>query len=92
MAFLVLKLVLHAVVMISDVLCLSTKSRCSRCYMAHLCLWCTKLEVASESIEGFFCGWAIEYLCPPLDERHGVHFGSSPQALLTVSPIGPLIP
>ena len=30
--FLVLKVVLHAVVVISEVLRLSTKSRCSRCY------------------------------------------------------------
>ena len=29
--FLVVKVVLHAVVVISEVLCLSTKSRCSRC-------------------------------------------------------------
>ena len=34
--FLVLKVVLHAVVVISEVLRLSTKSRCSRCCMAHL--------------------------------------------------------
>ena len=34
--FLVLKVVLHAVVVISEVLRLSTKSRCSRCYRAHL--------------------------------------------------------
>ena len=34
--FLVLKLVLHAVVVISEVLRLNTKSRCSRCYKAHL--------------------------------------------------------
>ena len=35
--FLVLKVVLYAVVVISEVLHLSTKSRCSRCCMAHLC-------------------------------------------------------
>ena len=34
--FLVLKVVLHAVVVISEVLSLSTKSRCSRCCRAHL--------------------------------------------------------
>ena len=34
--FLVLKVVLHAVVVISEVLRLSTKSRCSRCCKAHL--------------------------------------------------------
>ena len=34
--FLVLKVVLHAVVVISEVLRLSTKSRCSRCCRAHL--------------------------------------------------------
>ena len=34
--FLVLKVVLLAVVVISEVLCSSTESRCSRCYMAHL--------------------------------------------------------
>ena len=34
--FLVLKVVLHAVVVISEVLRLSTKSRCSRCCGAHL--------------------------------------------------------
>ena len=34
--FLVLKVVLHAVVVISKVLRLSTKSRCSRCCRAHL--------------------------------------------------------
>ena len=36
--FLVFKVVLHAVVAISEVLHLSTKSRCSRCCMAHLYL------------------------------------------------------
>ena len=36
--FLVLKVGLHAVVVISEVLCLSTKSRCSRCCRAHLYL------------------------------------------------------
>ena len=34
--FLVLKVVLHALVVISKVLRLSTKSRCSRCCRAHL--------------------------------------------------------
>ena len=34
--FLVFKVVLHAVVVISEVLHLNTKSRCSRCSMAHL--------------------------------------------------------
>ena len=34
--FLVLKVVLHAVVVISEVLRLSTKNRCSRCCRAHL--------------------------------------------------------
>ena len=34
---LVLKVVLHAVVVILGTLQLSTKSRCSRCCMAHLC-------------------------------------------------------
>ena len=34
--FLVLKVVLHAIVVISEVLRLSTKSRCSRCCRAHL--------------------------------------------------------
>ena len=37
--FLVLKVVLHAVVVISEVLRLSTKSRCSRCCIAHLYPW-----------------------------------------------------
>ena len=36
--FLVLKVVLHAVVVISEVLHLSTKSRCSRCYK-HISMW-----------------------------------------------------
>ena len=35
--FLVLKVVLHAVVVISEVLPLSTESRCSHCCMGHLC-------------------------------------------------------
>ena len=34
--FLVLKVVLHAIVVILEVLCLNTKSRYSRCYRAHL--------------------------------------------------------
>ena len=34
--FLVLKVVLHAIVVISEMLRLSTKSRCSRCCRAHL--------------------------------------------------------
>ena len=34
--FLVVKVILHAVVVISEVLRLSTKSRCSRCCRAHL--------------------------------------------------------
>ena len=36
--FLVFKVVLSAVVVISEVLNLSTKGRCSRCCIAHLCL------------------------------------------------------
>ena len=36
--FLVLKVVLYVVVVISEVLRLNTKSRCSRCCRAHLCL------------------------------------------------------
>ena len=48
-AFLVLKVVLPAVVVISEVFCLSTKSRCSRCCMAHLYLHPMQIHTPTQS-------------------------------------------
>ena len=48
--FLVLKIVLYTVVVISEVLRLSTKSRCSRCCMAHIYSRTEKLGVPRLSL------------------------------------------
>ena len=42
--FLVLKVVLHAVVVISEVLRLNTKNRCSRCCRHISTVWCSKRD------------------------------------------------
>ena len=53
--FLVLKVVLHAVVVISEVLRLSTKSRCSRC--------CRHISTSSSSLEALFATRSMQMGC-----------------------------
>ena len=47
--FIILKIILYAVVVISEVLHLSTKNHCSRCYMAHLYLFLCGREEEGEA-------------------------------------------
>ena len=52
--FLVLKIVLHVVVVISEVLHLN-KSRCNRCYMAHLCCLLGVFSIPWDPLENASC-------------------------------------